>query len=622
MPISELHAAALEYIRDGYPVFPIRPNGKEPLTENGFKDASTDVDQINEWWTAWPDANIAFEPEKLGLCAVDVEAAGLAQLNDFCNGHGALAKTFYNKTPRGGEHLYFKGSLPGKVRPFAGFEIDTRGKGSYVLLPPSRTSDGVYETPDNNFDIAELPQWISARLSERKHDRQIAPDNFELDLPDNIHRARTWLAGFEAPVQGERNHKTFLAACRLKDLGLSPRSILSLLLEWAPLADDFTTEEVEGRVISAFENGQNAPGNDAVTPSTEAFAKIVANAPKVKEERSRFHMADEDEQDAEPAAEWQLDGVLPRRGTLCVYGASGAYKSFLLLDMALGVASGGQAWGVQTRAPGTVIYGALEGRTALSRERRPAWRLAKGIKGKLPFYVTRAPMIGTPGECDEFVAQADKKAKVKPIRLIVFETAAKMLVGCDATRDVPKLIAYCETLAERYDCTVVVSHHAGHDVQKGPKDSSTYHQGFDNVIAVETPSRGSKIAIATITKFKDFPEPEQPFTFEGKPVGKSLVFQRTSADQHRTLTKKEDALAGAKVGGALKRLGAVGLERSVVTGVLAAELFPPTDTETIEDREAALVAATRKLNKLSKTLLEGYCTHQSTTKGGMKWHLP
>lgn len=623
---SALHQAAVEYALDGYPVFPCIAGDKIPACANGFKDATTDIDTINSWWRDNPSYNVAFEPARMGLAAIDVERAGIEQLPTFCNGSGALPETFYNVTPRGGMHLFFNGSVPSIVRPFKGFEIDTRGVGGYVLLPPSRTADGEYRTPDDNFDIAGLPEWFSKRIEARRHDKQVAPTNLEFDLPENIRTAKTFLASYHSPIQGERNDKTFKAACTLKDLGVSPETILEMLLEWAPLSEDFTAEEVEGRIVSAFENGQNQPGAFAKTgTSKDEFAHIAAAEaakPKKPEDKSRFHMADEEEQDAEPQAEWTTEGVLPRRGTVCVYGPSGAYKSFLLLDLALGVASGLPAWGATSRVTGTVIYGALEGRTALSRERRPAWRMAKGITGKLPFYVTRAPILALPGEMDEFIAQADKKHRVKPIRLIVFETAAKMLVGLDATRDVPRLIQYCETLSERYDCTVVVSHHAGHDVQKGPKDSSTYHQGFDNVIAVETPSRGSKVSIATVTKFKDFPEPEQPFTFEGKPVGKSLVFQRTSGEQHARLTKKEDAYAPGKIGGALKAIGAVGDHKGIATGILAAELHKPSENETMDEREATLNAAIRRLNKLAKTLLAGYCTVKPSGQGGVQWFLP
>jgi hypothetical protein len=38
--------AALEYASHGWPVFPLAPNAKTPLTAHGFKDATTDEAQI------------------------------------------------------------------------------------------------------------------------------------------------------------------------------------------------------------------------------------------------------------------------------------------------------------------------------------------------------------------------------------------------------------------------------------------------------------------------------------------------------------------------------------------------------------------------------------------------
>jgi hypothetical protein len=41
---------ALWYAEHGFPIFPCSPHGKEPLTPHGFKDATTDLQQIREWW--------------------------------------------------------------------------------------------------------------------------------------------------------------------------------------------------------------------------------------------------------------------------------------------------------------------------------------------------------------------------------------------------------------------------------------------------------------------------------------------------------------------------------------------------------------------------------------------
>ena len=47
---------ALAYARSGWPVFPCRPGEKIPATRHGFRDATTDQQQITDWFgrgAAW-----------------------------------------------------------------------------------------------------------------------------------------------------------------------------------------------------------------------------------------------------------------------------------------------------------------------------------------------------------------------------------------------------------------------------------------------------------------------------------------------------------------------------------------------------------------------------------------
>ena len=59
MNSDTLRDAALEYAQREWPVLPIQPRGKRPLTRHGVLDATTDTDTINEWWTEHADANVA-----------------------------------------------------------------------------------------------------------------------------------------------------------------------------------------------------------------------------------------------------------------------------------------------------------------------------------------------------------------------------------------------------------------------------------------------------------------------------------------------------------------------------------------------------------------------------------
>lgn len=47
----------VQYINRGWKVFPCKPN-KTPYTANGFHDATDDLEQVIDWWSARPTALI------------------------------------------------------------------------------------------------------------------------------------------------------------------------------------------------------------------------------------------------------------------------------------------------------------------------------------------------------------------------------------------------------------------------------------------------------------------------------------------------------------------------------------------------------------------------------------
>ena len=106
---------ALTYASRGWPVFPCRPGSKEPATAHGFRDATTDPDQIRSWWARWPDANLAIATGTAGPDVLDVDEHAPAG-NGFAallrlKGTGLLDEAGAAvRRPHGGLHLYFSGS--------------------------------------------------------------------------------------------------------------------------------------------------------------------------------------------------------------------------------------------------------------------------------------------------------------------------------------------------------------------------------------------------------------------------------------------------------------------------------------------------------------------------------
>jgi putative DNA primase/helicase len=138
-------AAALGYAARGWLILPCDPTSKRPITAHGLHDATIDETQIKTWWTEWPFAMVAVRTgSESGIWVLDPDvdrengADGLASFAALEQAHGALPDTPRCRTPRGGEHIYFRWhdgvrNSTGRV----GAQIDVRGESGYVIVPPA-----------------------------------------------------------------------------------------------------------------------------------------------------------------------------------------------------------------------------------------------------------------------------------------------------------------------------------------------------------------------------------------------------------------------------------------------------------------------------------------------------
>src|SRR5690242_13607011 len=109
---SALHEAARDMAERSVAVFACKPDSKEPATPHGFKDATCDLAAIDTLFSE-ANYNVAFEPERTGLCILDIDGEeGEEALAALELERGLLPETYEVRTPRGGRHLYFRGSLP------------------------------------------------------------------------------------------------------------------------------------------------------------------------------------------------------------------------------------------------------------------------------------------------------------------------------------------------------------------------------------------------------------------------------------------------------------------------------------------------------------------------------
>lgn len=166
---------ALKYATVGWNVFPVGKN-KQPLTPQGFKNATTEEKIITAWWKNFPSASIGIATgriSKLVVLDVDLNKEGAEKsFHQIIERHGELTTAVVAETGGGGLHFYFKhpgaGTTVSNAQEFLGLKgIDVRGDGGYVVAPPSLHLSGnlySWRPGGSPFENApgECPEFLKA----------------------------------------------------------------------------------------------------------------------------------------------------------------------------------------------------------------------------------------------------------------------------------------------------------------------------------------------------------------------------------------------------------------------------------------------------------------------------
>jgi len=301
---NPLLEAALAYARRGWPVFPCREcdrgryKAKRPYTHNGLHAATTDAEQIRDWWRRWPDAMIGLPMGVNGLFALDFdprtdaetgEVFSLERLKEETEAQirCALPISVAAMTPSDGVHVYYlqpegepvrnRGNLPEHV--------DVRGAGGYVIAPPSLlyTADGGVRryrwlrSPELET-VARPPENLVKVLRERGGRQATggagprpSPAEAAGRAPAQVDEAvrRYALAALDGEVQavrnaveGQRNNQLNISALKLGSLagaGALDATLARALLEQAARDAGLDEAELQATIASGWTAGTNSP---------------------------------------------------------------------------------------------------------------------------------------------------------------------------------------------------------------------------------------------------------------------------------------------------------------------------------------------------------------------------
>jgi len=174
----------LKYAEHGFPVFPLGPSSKVPMVSGqdggkGYKDATTDSDQIRTWFEQYPDCNWGLATGTFVVVDIDSRHGGhrvMKRLLDTYNDGQRLDRTPVQRTggvasegQHGLHYCFARPKEPLSNRTIAP-GIDIRTDGGYIVVAPSKT-DAQYEWIVDPFDndFAQMPSWLIDMAKISKH---------------------------------------------------------------------------------------------------------------------------------------------------------------------------------------------------------------------------------------------------------------------------------------------------------------------------------------------------------------------------------------------------------------------------------------------------------------------
>jgi len=197
------------------------------LVRNGVKDASTDPETVERWFTSTA-FNIAIATGAVsGIFVLDIDPRhdGDEALAALEAKHGPLPATWRFLTGGGGEHILFR--HPGRTIPNSagvlGPGIDVRGDGGYIVAPPSLHICGrpyaisVDHHPDD-VPLADAPTWLLERIAATR-------------TADKARKAAQWRTlSRDGTMNGERNVTIARLSGLLLGRRIDPHVCLDLML--------------------------------------------------------------------------------------------------------------------------------------------------------------------------------------------------------------------------------------------------------------------------------------------------------------------------------------------------------------------------------------------------------
>lgn len=281
----------------------------------------------------------------------------------------------------------------------------------------------------------------------------------------------------------------------------------STLLHWQLLQ-----REAES-IFSGLIGAMPYPRSDELRRRLRALGKQDAARSGAASGEPRFRFLTVDELLRQPVPSWRVLRVIPARGLVVIWGASGSGKTFVALDM-VGAVVRGIPWAGRRTKAGGVAYIAAEG----------------ALRNRLDAYMSHAQLDESDLDrlriLDSSVNLLDPAADIEPLifalrelaeefdglAMVVIDTLNRVMPGGDENgpQDMGMVVAAARRIEMDFSCVVVFIHHSGKDDTKGSRGHSSLKAATDAELSVK---REGDTRSVTAEKVRDGEDGETLLSF-------------------------------------------------------------------------------------------------------------
>lgn len=356
---------ALYYADVGLAVFPLRSRDKRPATENGCKAATTNKQQISEWWNKHPDSNIGIATGSVsgGLLVIDLDVDenkgvnGYEVMKEWQQENGELPESWRSITGRGGYHLFYRDTAVRQNRVGLYDGVDIRGEGGYIVAPPSIHPNGrkyEWEQEPGEYELAQVNDWVVKFLKG----------------PVLEEGEKQFFKVSEIIPEGERVSTMVRLIGSLKAKGLDHDAIKAAVRaenekKCVPPLSDL---ELEKEIFPALKRGWEP---------TSPYNTSVSDRGKIRQNKNHSLEMVRMSEAEEKEAEWLICDYMPRYQITSLAGDGGSGKTTVWCSIAASISTGRKTFleemipnGMGTTNPQKVMFFSAEDSFEYTLKRR------------------------------------------------------------------------------------------------------------------------------------------------------------------------------------------------------------------------------------------------------------